>query len=308
MKDVLITGGTGSFGRAMVRRLLETTEPTGPETPRIIVYSRDELKQANMRAEFQGKGQGRLRFFLGDVRDLPRLRRAFDGVDVVIHAAALKRIEVGAYNPAEMVKTNVLGAMNVIEAAQDTTVTKVIALSSDKAYQPVSPYGCSKAMAEALFLAANNIRGKHGPSYACVRYGNVAGSNGSVIPTWRRIIGPWAPAEYILNPSGGWIIQRPQREVPVTNPECTRFWMWQSDAVDLVLQTLSTMKGGELVIPELPAYRLGDLAEAMGVGMTIIGLPEHEKLHEGMRDGLTSDKAPRLTVAELRSMLAKLPD
>ncbi|MCR4332215.1 MAG: SDR family NAD(P)-dependent oxidoreductase [Sulfuricaulis sp.] len=292
MKDVLITGGTGSFGRAMVRRLLDgclDNLSTGPrESPRIIVYSRDEIKQANMRAEFGDNKH--LRFFLGDVRDLPRLRRAFEGVDVVIHAAALKRIEVGAYNPSEMVKTNVLGAMNVIEAAQDTTVTKVVALSTDKAYQPISPYGCSKAMAEALFLAANNTRGRYGPAYAVVRYGNVAGSNGSVIPTWRRVTEPG------------------NNRVYVTDPECTRFWMWQDAAVDLVLETLSTMKGGELVIPELPAYRLGDLAKAMRVEMDVIGLPAHEKMHEGMRDGLTSDQARRLTVDELRSMLAKLPD
>lgn len=288
MKDVLITGGTGSFGRAMVRRLLEGLTTDAQESPRVIVYSRDELKQANMRAEFGDNKH--LRFFLGDVRDLQRLRRALDGVDVVIHAAALKRIEVGAYNPAEMVKTNVIGTMNVIEAAQDKTVTKAILLSSDKAYQPVSAYGCSKAMAEALFLAANNTRGQYGPAYAVVRYGNVAGSNGSVIPTWRRIIRDGRGA------------------LPVTDLECTRFWMWQDEAVDLVLQTLSTMRGGELAIPDLPAYRLADLAAAMRGYVEITGLPAHEKLHEGMKDGLTSDQARRLTVDELRSMLAKLPD
>ena len=289
MKDVLITGGTGSFGRAMVRRLLDTTPATGPETPRIIVYSRDELKQAHMRADFGAIDNRRLRFFLGDVRDLARLRRAFDGVDVVIHAAALKRIEVGHYNPGEMVKTNVLGAMNVIEAAQDTTVTKVVALSSDKAYQPVSPYGCSKAMAEALFLAANNARGRYGPAYAVVRYGNVGGSAGSVIPMWRRMI------------------EQHATHVPVTNPECTRFWMDQREAVDLVLQTLATMKGGELAIPTLPAYRLGDLAQAMGAQMDVIGLPPHEKLHESMREGLSSESARRLSVKELQDRLARLP-
>ena len=180
MMDVLITGGTGSFGRAMVRRLLIGLD-LATESPRIIVYSRDELKQANMRQDF---GDNRhLRFFLGDVRDLQRLRRAFDGVHTVIHAAALKRIESGAYNPCEMVKTNVMGAINVIEAAQDMSVHKVVALSSDKAFQPISPYGCSKAMAEALFLAANNTRGSYGPAYAVVRYGNVAGNNCNFITT-----------------------------------------------------------------------------------------------------------------------------
>lgn len=280
--DILISGGSGSFGRAMVRRLLADLDPA-TESPRVIVYSRDELKQANMRAKFGDNKH--LRFFIGDVRDLQRLRRAFDGVHTVIHAAALKRIETGAYNPCELVKTNVLGTMNVIDAAHDTTVTKAILLSSDKAYQPVSAYGCSKAMAEALFLAANNARGKYGPAYSVVRYGNIAGSNGSVIPTWRALT------------------RSEQRWCPITDPECTRFWMWQHEAVDLVLKTLSTMKGGELVIPDLPAYRLGDLAEAMGVMFAVTGLPAHEKLAESMDDTRCSATARRMSVDELKEAL-----
>lgn len=277
-KSVLITGGSGSFGQAFTRRILQDK----PE--RVIVLSRDEHKQAHMA---QSINDDRLRLFIGDVRDRDRLRRAFDGVDIVVHAAALKRIEVGAYNPGEMVKTNILGAMNVIEAAQDAGVEKVVALSTDKAYQPVSPYGQSKALAETLFLNANNTRGKNGPIYAVTRYGNVAGSNGSVIPKWREIL-------------------RHSETVPVTNPDCTRFWMRMDEAVDLVLHTIETMRGGELNIPTLPAYRLGDLAEAMDAVIDITGLPAYEKMHEGMADGNTSDVARRMTLEELRYGVASV--
>lgn len=226
-----------------------------------------------------------LRWFIGDVRDRERLRRAMDGVDVVVHAAALKRIEVGFYNPIEMVKTNVLGTINVIEAATDAGVKKVLMLSTDKACQPCSAYGHSKALAEAVILAANNSRGEHGPLFAVTRYGNVAGSTGSVIPIWRAFISNGA------------------RVVPVSDPEVTRFWMTQDEAVDLVADTLQTMEGGELAIPTLPAYRLGDLAEAMGVGMEITGLPDYEKLHESMREGETSALARRMSVEEIREAL-----
>lgn len=272
----LITGGTGSFGRAFARQLLDDG------CQRICIYSRGEHAQAEMREQFDN--DERLRFFIGDVRDRDRLRRAMEGVEIVVHAAALKRIEVGHYNPVEMIKTNVLGAVNVIEAAMDAEgahVRRVVALSSDKAYQPVSPYGCSKALAESLFLAANNVRGKWGPIFAVTRYGNVAGSAGSVIPKWRDIL------EHDFT-------------VPVTDPECTRFWMTMDEAVELVLQTIGTMKGGELEIPRLPAYRLADLAEAMGARMDVTGLNGFEKLHEGMRDGLTSDTVRRMSVVELK--------
>lgn len=228
----------------------------------------------------------RLRFFIGDVRDRSRLRRAFSGVDTVIHAAALKRIEVGEYNPFEMVQTNVLGAQNVIEAAFDCGVRKVVALSSDKAWQPISPYGQSKALAESLFRKA--FGSTEGPRFAVTRYGNVAASQGSVIPRWREVL-------------------KTSDTVSVTDPDVTRFWMFMDEAVDLVLNTIATMKGGELNIPVLPAYRLGDLAMAMGAKkMNIIGLPQWEKKHEGMDFGNTSDMARRLSIAELREMLKRV--
>ena len=281
LRSVLVSGGTGTFGRAFARRLLDDGL-----AERVCVFSRGEHAQADMR---NGYGSDeRLRWFIGDVRDRDRLRRAMEGVDTVVHAAALKRIEVGHYNPVEMVKTNVLGAVNVIEAATDAGVSRVVALSSDKAYRPVSPYGTSKALAESLFLAANNARGEHGPRFAVCRYGNVAGSNGSVIPLWRAMIAAGADT------------------VPVTDPDATRFWMTIGEAVDLVLDTVATMRGGELRIPELPAYRVGDLAEAMGVGMEIRGLPAWEKKHESMRDDLSSDATRRMGVAEIRDRLAGL--
>ncbi len=278
MNQYLITGGTGSFGQAFTKHLLDNDLAT-----RICIYSRDEYKQALMREKFNN--DGRLRFFIGDVRDKDRLKMAMQNIDVVIHAAALKRIEVGAYNPTEMVKTNIIGAMNIIEAAHSAKPHKVVALSTDKAWQPVSPYGQSKALAESLFLSANNMYGLSGPRFAVVRYGNVAGSTGSVIPKWREMIAKGAMI------------------VPVTDPNCTRFCMLMSEAVDLVMHTVDTMEGGELNIPTLPAYRLADLARAMGMEMDVIGLPAWEKRHEGMADGNTSDKATRMTIDEIKEML-----
>lgn len=286
MRSVLITGGSGAFGTAFVRYLLKVGGPH-----RIAILSRGEHRQAEMAREL-GEDK-RLRFFIGDVRDRDRLYRAMEGIETVVHAAALKRIEVGAYNPMEVMKTNILGAANVIEAAKDAGVGQVVALSTDKAYQPVSPYGTSKAFAESLFLAANNTRGDRGPKFAVVRYGNVWGSTGSVVPTWRKII-----AEHPFDP----MFKKPV--VPVTDPECTRFYMTMNQAVQLVLDTALTMKGGEVVIPRLPAYRLGDLAEAIGAEMDIKGLPVWEKRHESMGDGNSSDEARRMTVDELREALS----
>ena len=277
--SVLITGGSGYLGRALARRLLETDA-----SHRICIFSRGEHAQAAMREEFGN--DSRLRFFVGDVRERSRLVRAFDSVSLVIHAAALKRIEVGAYNPLEMVRTNVDGTINVIEAAQDAGVGKVLFVSSDKAYQPISPYGQSKALAEALVLAAQHTVRECGPKFSAVRYGNVWCSTGSVVPKWR------AAAE------GG---NRPT----MTNPKCTRFFMRRSEAVDLVLNTAANMRGGELAIPDLPAYELGDLAEAMGVDPEITGLPKWEKLHESMGPGHSSEHARRMTVDELRAALAE---
>ena len=275
---ILITGGTGAFGKAFVRRMLEIAD-----YDRIVVLSRGEYRQFEMRQELAPLDKyNRLRFMIGDVRDRDRLRRAFNRISVVVHAAALKRIEVGQYNPIEVVKTNVDGAVNVIEAAQDAGVRKVVGLSSDKAYQPVSPYGLSKALAESIFLAANNTTGWDGPKFAITRYGNVWRSTGSVVPVWENMI------------KGG------ASNVPVTNPDCTRFFMRMSEAVDLVLNTINTMKGGEINIPTLPAFKLGDLAKAMGAKVRVTGLPRFEKLHENMDWGVCSDKARRMSVDELK--------
>lgn len=275
----LITGGTGYFGAAFVRFLLRT------DTPRVCVLSRSEYRQAEMRQEL-GADQ-RLRFFIGDVRDLDRLERAMHGIETVVHAAALKRVEVGEYDSAEMAKTNVLGTMNVIEAATRAGVKRVVGLSSDKACEPVNCYGASKLVGEKLLLAANNARGIAGPIFAAVRYGNVAGSTGSVIPVWRRALEQGRP-------------------VTLTHPEATRFWMHVSEAVDLVLTTAYTMHGGELAIPDLPAYRLADLALALGVKYHIVGLRPGEKLHESMRPGASSADARRMSVAELQRELANV--
>lgn len=274
---MLITGGTGSFGQAMTKKLLENGHQ------RICIYSRDEFKQAQMREAF-GNDE-RLRFFIGDVRDRDRLRRAMEDVEVVVHAAALKRIETCFYNPGEMVKTNVLGSMNIIEAAHDAGVKKVVALSTDKAFEPVSAYGQSKALAESLFLAANYARGRCGPKFAVTRYGNVAGSKGSVIPKWLGMRNQGATS------------------VPVTDPECTRFWMTLGDSVEMVIGLINTMQGGELRVPTLPAYRLADLAEALMLDMDVTGLPPFEKLHESMAEGKSSDKAERLSVQDLKKLL-----
>jgi UDP-N-acetylglucosamine 4,6-dehydratase len=283
VKSVLITGGSGFFGTALVKRLL-TMKHDNPH--RIVVYSRGEYRQAEMARELAPfDPHEHLRMFIGDVRDRDRLRRAMEDVEVVFHAAALKRIETAFYNPIEISKTNIGGASNVIEAAHDAHVSKVVALSTDKVFQPVSPYGTSKAFAESLFLAANNMRGKRGPIFAVCRYGNIFESTGSVVPTWRKMLAEGADT------------------VPVTDPDCTRFFMTIEEAVDLVLNTAETMRGGEIVIPTLPAYRLGDLAEAMGAKMRVIGLPDWEKRDESMAEGNSSDKARRMSVAELREVL-----
>lgn len=272
MRSILVTGGAGFFGRGFVRRALEQ----GAE--RVCIYSRGEYAQHQMRVEF--KNDVRLRFFVGDVRDLSRLTHAMEGVDLVVHAAALKRVEVGEYDSGEMVKTNVNGAMNVIEAATAAHVHKVIALSTDKAFQPANAYGASKFLAERLFLAANNARGAHGPIFAVTRYGNVAGSTGSVIPIWRALKAKHEP-------------------VIVTDPDATRFWMRLDEAVELVMNTAMHMRGGELRVPVLPAYRVGDLADAMQVKYRVTSLGQGEKLHESMDDKQSSYTARRMSKLEL---------
>lgn len=277
IKSVLITGGTGFFGQGFVRYLLDKNL-----SDRICIYSRDEYKQSLMRAAFAD--DSRLRFFIGDVRDKERLRRAMDGVSTVVHAAALKRVETGEYNPTELVKTNVIGSMNVIESAIDADVERVIALSTDKACEPANAYGASKLMLEKLFLAANNMRGANGPIFAVCRYGNVANSTGSVIPTWREQIARG-------------------QAVKMTDANCTRFYMSIEEAVLFVVHTARTMAGGELAIPNLPAYRLGDLAHALGTNAVVVGMGNGEKKHESMLPGQTSEHARRMTVDELRGRI-----
>lgn len=278
MKSILITGGSGSFGNAFAQFVIAGVS-------RVCIYSRGEHRQAAMREAFGD--DDRMRFFVGDVRDRDRLRRAMIGVDVVVHAAALKRIEVGHYNPIEMVLTNVNGAINVIEAARDAKVRKVVALSTDKAVSPCSPYGYSKAMAEALFIAADD---NHGTQFCVTRYGNIAASNGSVIPRWREML------------------DRGQH-LEVTDPDCTRFWMTIGEAVRLVWDAiLDSENGGKVIVPTLPAYRLGDLARAMDpVKPAIItGLPAWEKMHESMGPDNCSKDARCMTVEELREALKQV--
>ena len=267
----------------MARGLVDRLLAEGCE--RICVYSRGEYAQAQMRSQFND--DARLRWFIGDVRDRDRLELAMERVDAVIHAAALKRIEVGAYQPGEMVKTNVDGTQNVIEAARRHGVEKCLLISSDKAFEPVSPYGFSKALAEALFLTANRIF-PDGPRFSVVRYGNVWNSTGSIVPTWRAMIAAGAT------------------RVPVTDPDCTRFFMRIGEAVDLVLGTLATMEGGEVRVPTLPAYKVDDLAAAFGVSIRMTGLREWEKRHESMTHGVRSDTARRMTIAELKEELARV--
>lgn len=267
-RSLLITGGTGTFGQALVRRLL-----MGAEWDRIVVYSRDEFKQYRMRAQVQDP-ELRVRYFLGDVRDRNRLRAALRGVHTVVHAAALKQVPLLEYNPDEAVKTNVLGALNLIEGAIDMGVHKVVGLSTDKACAPVNLYGATKLTAEKLFAAANVLspRAAGGPTFSVVRYGNVTGSRGSVVPVWRQAV------------EAGVAIR-------ITDPDMTRFWMSTEQAVDFVLRCLSVATGGEVFVPELPAYRVADLAEAVAPGhkQDVIGVRPGEKLHESL---VSADEAP----------------
>lgn len=256
MTDILITGGTGFLGQAITKRLLASRARPEDRPGRICIFSRSESNQAKMRQELGNPPE--CRWFIGDVRDRTRLRRAMNGVDVVIHAAALKRVEVGEYNPTEMVRTNVDGAENIIEAALDAQVKQVIAISTDKAVNPSTLYGASKMVSERLFLAANALSGRVRTKFSVVRYGNVANSTGSVIPTWKKY------------PEAAWM----------TNPECTRFWMVEDEAVKIVMHAIQRNHGGDLLIPSLPAYRLGDLAKAMGITPVITGLTKGEKMHE----------------------------
>lgn len=257
-KSVLITGGTGSFGKQFVRTLLERDKPK-----RLIVYSRDELKQFEMEEEFR---EGCMRYFIGDVRDGPRLTQALSGVDYVIHAAALKQVPAAEYNPMECVKTNIHGAENVIHAALANDVAKVIALSTDKAANPINLYGATKLVSDKLFVAANNLAGGHQTRFSVVRYGNVVGSRGSVVPVFRRRIAEGC--DYL----------------PITDARMTRFWITLQQGVDFVLKNFERMHGGEIFVPKIPSVNVVDLAKAMAPDLPhrIIGIRPGEKLHEVM--------------------------
>ena len=259
-KSILITGGTGSFGKAFTSYVLEHYNPR-----KIIIYSRDEFKQFIMQNEFR-EHASKLRFFIGDVRDRERLARAFEGVDYVIHAAALKQVPTCEYNPAEAIKTNINGAQNVIDAALDAGVKKVVALSTDKAVNPVNLYGGTKLVSDKLFIAANAYAGAKDICFSIVRYGNVAGSRGSVIPFFHNLI-----------KNGG-------TELPITDYRMTRFWISLRQGVELVIKALEEAKGGETFISKIPSFKVTDLAQAMlpGCAMPEVGIREGEKLHEIM--------------------------
>jgi len=259
-KTILITGGTGSFGHHFVEYVLEHYQPK-----KLIIYSRDEFKQFNMRNHYK-KYDDILRFFIGDVRDKERLYRAMNGVDYVIHAAALKQVPACEYNPIEAIKTNVNGACNVIDASLDAGVEKVVALSTDKAVNPINLYGGTKLVSDKLFTAANAYSGENGTTFSVVRYGNVAGSRGSVIPFFQNIID-----------NGG-------KELPITDYRMTRFWISLEQGVELVIKALEEARGGETFISKIPSFKITDLAQAMlpGCEMPEVGIREGEKLHEIM--------------------------
>jgi UDP-N-acetylglucosamine 4,6-dehydratase len=263
MKDIqgiLITGGTGSFGKAFVRNLLNKH----PYIRRLVIYSRDELKQFEMAQEFPQSQYPGIRYFIGDVRDVSRLRQALDQVDTVIHAAALKQVPTAEYNPFECIKTNILGAQNVIEACFDTAVRKVVALSTDKAAAPINLYGASKLCSDKLFTAANNIKGLRNIAFSVVRYGNVMGSRGSVIPFFLE--------------------RRKTGVLPITHPDMTRFNISLPEGVEMVEWALENAKGGEIFVPKIPSYRITDLARAIGPDCEypLVGIRPGEKIHEEM--------------------------
>lgn len=261
-KSILVTGGTGSFGKAFIKTILQQH----PEIERVVVFSRDEFKQFEMSNLPEFKDNKKLRFFVGDVRDKDRLSRAFDGVDVVIHAAALKQVPSCEYNPFEAVKTNVIGAQNVIDAAIDRDVKRVIALSTDKACAPVNLYGATKLCSDKLFISGNVYAGSHDTKFSVVRYGNVAGSRGSVIPYFKELI------------------ERGAKELPITDFRMTRFWLRLDQAVDMVLMALQRMQGGELFVKKIPSMRMVDLVAAMApdIKMIEVGIRPGEKIHEVM--------------------------
>ncbi|APQ11193.1 UDP-N-acetylglucosamine 4,6-dehydratase [Pseudomonas oryzihabitans] len=263
--SIFISGGTGSFGRAFVKRLLSDYRPK-----RVVVFSRDELKQYEMSQEFDAPC---MRYFLGDVRDEQRLQQAMRGIDLVVHAAALKQVPAAEYNPTECIRTNVNGAENIIAAALQNGVKKVIALSTDKAASPINLYGATKLLSDKLFVAANNIAGSRDTSFAVVRYGNVVGSRGSVLPLFRKLIANGAS------------------DLPITDARMTRFWITLDEGVDFVMRSFERMQGGELFVPKIPSARIVDLATALApmLPQRQVGIRPGEKLHEMM---ISRDDSP----------------
>jgi UDP-N-acetylglucosamine 4,6-dehydratase len=264
--SILITGGTGSLGKELVKYLLDQTS-----VRRIAIFSRDELKQLNMRNEF--KNDSRLRWFLGDIRDIDRLKSALYKVDYVIHTAALKQVDTGEYNPIEFIKTNIVGSQNLVNASIDLGVKRIVALSTDKASSPINLYGATKLTADKLFISANNYSHPRGTTFSVVRYGNVMGSRGSVIPFFKE-----------LSENG--------KRIPITDIRMTRFWITMQQAVQFIIESLEIMKGGELYVPRIPSMKIVDLARAIDpkVSFDIIGIRPGEKLHEEM---ISSDDSRR---------------
>jgi UDP-N-acetylglucosamine 4,6-dehydratase len=259
-KSILITGGTGSLGKALTKTIFQNY----PDIKRLVIFSRDEQKQFQMAQEFPETKYPQIRYFIGDVRDYERLKRAFNGIDYVIHAAAMKHVHIAEYNPDECVKTNVGGAENVIRAALGSNVSKVVALSTDKACAPINLYGATKLTSDKLFIAANNIRGDQDIKFSVVRYGNVMGSNGSVIP-------------FFLN-------KKKEGVLPITDPNMTRFNISLDGGVEMVLHALETAWGGELFVPKIPSYKIMDVAKAVGPNCEykVVGIRPGEKVHEEM--------------------------
>ncbi len=260
-KSILVTGGTGSFGQCFVENVLKHYKPK-----RLVIYSRDELKQSEMQIRFDPGEHRCLRYFLGDIRDLERLKMALRGIDTVIHAAALKQVPAAEYNPTECIHTNVLGAENLAMACIALGVKRVLALSTDKACNPINLYGASKLASDKIFVAANRLSGDEGTMFSCVRYGNVVGSRGSVVPLFQRLI------------------KKGAKELPITDARMTRFWITLQHGVEFVLTCLVMMRGAEIFIPKIPSMSIPDLAEAMspGIAKKIVGIRPGEKLHEVM--------------------------
>jgi UDP-N-acetylglucosamine 4,6-dehydratase len=266
-KSILVTGGTGSFGKRFIQTMLERYD-----VRKLIVYSRDELKQYEMQQKFSPDEYPCLRYFIGDVRDRDRLAMAMRDVDMVVHTAALKHVPAAEYNPTECIQTNVYGAENIVHCALGTGVQRVVALSTDKAVSPLNLYGASKLASDKIFVAANNLAGTTGTMFSVVRYGNVVGSRGSVVPLFERLIGEGA------------------KSLPITDPRMTRFWITLQQGVDFVISCLHTMQGGEIFVPKLPSMRMTDLADCLGPGLPhdVIGIRPGEKLHEVL---ITEDDA-----------------